>query len=159
MFYCASRSSLSNNLYFIQPATNRLSNTAQVLTSLVEEATEAGNPASSSIDLLPALEEALELFQRCLAVQEYQYTEFNAQAEALSEPDPDDGGVTLSEAPSATSPEPPQDDRWASIVEPVTNDTLLDTLIAQLETLTLLCNTLPTSSQPTPLTFIDEYSR
>ena len=125
----------------------------------MEKATEAGNPAFSSIDLLPALEEALELFQRCLAVQEYQYTEFNAQAEALSEPDPDDGGATLSEAPSATSSEPPQDDRWASIVEPVTNDTLLDTLIAQLETLTLLCNALPTFSQPTPLTFIDEYSR
>jgi hypothetical protein len=101
------------------------------------------------------LEEALGLFQRCLALQEYQYTESQAQAAAMpgdaDVPDPEDGGASL------TSNEP-QDDRWATIVEPITNNTLLDTVLAQVETLTLLCNLIPASSEPTLLTFITEYS-
>lgn len=106
------------------------------------------------------MEEALGLFQRCLALQEYQHTESQAQEAAISEdapmddaelPDVEDGGVSL------VSDEP-QDDRWATIVEPITNSTLLDTLLAQVETLTLLCNLTPASSEPTLLTFISEYS-
>jgi hypothetical protein len=65
--------------------------------------------------------------------------------------DAEDGGVSLAS-------DEPQDDRWATIVEPITNSTLLDTLLAQVETLTLLCNLIPASSEPTLLTFISEYS-
>ena len=43
-------------------------------------------------------------------------------------------------------------------MEPVTNDTLLDTLLAQLETLTTLCN-LITSDSGRGLAWIEEYSR
>lgn len=101
------------------------------------------------------------MFQRCLALQEYQYTESQAQAEAApndismndsDSPDNEDGGVSLSSDAES------QDERWATILEPITNSTLLDTLLAQVETLTLLCNLIPTSSEPTPLTFITEYS-
>jgi hypothetical protein len=52
--------------------------------------------------------------------------------------DTEDGGVSISDTLT-----PPQDDRWATIVEPVTNDTILDTLLIQLETLTTLVKALP----------------
>jgi hypothetical protein len=128
------------------------------LTSLVEATTDSrSNPGPDSLALL---EEALGLFQRCLALQEYQYTESQAQAEVPTDDasmddarlsDTEDGGASL------TSDEP-QDERWATIVEPITNNTLLDTILAQIETLTLLCNLIPASSEPTLLTFITEYS-
>jgi hypothetical protein len=55
------------------------------------------------------------------------------------EAEDEDGGVSITQYESSTSSEPPQDDRWATIVEPITNDTLLDTGLAQLQTLTTLC--------------------
>jgi hypothetical protein len=72
---------------------NLLSNTAQALTSYVE----ALQDASNATDPLPFLEEALELFQKCLEYQELQYREFREQAKAAAaqEPDTDDGGVSL----------------------------------------------------------------
>lgn len=48
------------------------------------------------------------------------------------------------------------DERWATIVEPVTYDTLTDTIIAQLETLTAICS-LTGSYGPTDITKIEEY--
>jgi hypothetical protein len=50
-----------------------------------------------------------------------------------------------------------QDERWATIVESVTNDTLLDTVLAQLETLTTLCG-LMTADEGRGLAWIEEYS-
>jgi hypothetical protein len=58
----------------------------------------------------------------------------------------------------STSSTPPQDDRWATIIEPVTNSTLLDTLIAQLTTLTTLSALLPVPSAPA-LSFISTYAQ
>jgi hypothetical protein len=54
-------------------------------------------------------------------------------------------------------PTEPAEERWATIVEPVTNDTLLDTVLAQLETLTLLCE-LITADEGRGLAWIEEYS-
>jgi hypothetical protein len=72
---------------------NLLSNTAQALTSYVE----ALQDASNATDPLPFLEEALELFQKCLEYQELQHREFREQAKAAAaqETDTDDGGVSL----------------------------------------------------------------
>jgi len=73
---------------------NLLSNTAQALTSYVE----ALQDASSTTDPLPLLEEALELFQKCLDHQELQHREYEEQsaaAFAAQETDTDDGGVSL----------------------------------------------------------------
>jgi hypothetical protein len=73
---------------------NLLSNTAQALTSYVE----ALQDASNTTDPLPFLEEALELFQKCLEYQELQHREFRKQAAAaaaVQETDIDDGGVSL----------------------------------------------------------------
>ncbi|KAI9645992.1 hypothetical protein NHQ30_005430 [Ciborinia camelliae] len=131
-----------------------LFNTAQVLTSIAEVTSETRNVGND--DNLALLEEAIELFQRCLTLQEYQYTESQAQAEFVPTSEDlgsEEGGVLLSDANS----QPPQDDRWATIVEPVTLDTLLDTLIAQVQTLTTLCG-LVNVDAGRGLAWIEEYS-
>ncbi|KAH8595952.1 hypothetical protein B0O99DRAFT_686466 [Bisporella sp. PMI_857] len=133
-----------------------LFNTAQVLTSLVETLTE---DRTNIHDPLPLLEEALELFQRCLTLQEFNYTESLAQQEAASEdppveePDPEQGGVSL----VSNIPAPVEQEQWAAIVEPVTNDTLLDTLLAQLQCLTTFSSLLPADPRK-GLVWIEEYS-
>tara|TARA_R110002060_G_scaffold34397_2_gene45274 strand:+ start:883 stop:1416 length:534 start_codon:yes stop_codon:yes gene_type:complete len=134
---------------------NILSNTAQILTSLTEKLSESSTDGST----LQLIEEALRLFQLCLEVQEKQAQESAAQAQLAesmmsdtgNEPstqfsqvtnDSEDGGISLSGESSMDvddGKEPAQDERWASIVEPVNNDVLLDTVLAQLETLTQLC--------------------
>jgi hypothetical protein len=201
---------------------NLLSNTAQALTSYVE----ALQDASNATDPLPFLEEALELFQKCLEYQEFQHQEFREQSAAAArlaeqETDTDDGGVSLTTGstmdvdsepgmhiplsfdcllsagifkpilfrclpsldafktdsrlyrnsfgesratpghaflPTRTRrplvsqyPESLQNNQSltslrATIVEPVTNSSLLDTILAQLRTLSLLCSLLPVPS-------------
>ncbi|KAH7360415.1 hypothetical protein BKA65DRAFT_184467 [Rhexocercosporidium sp. MPI-PUGE-AT-0058] len=130
-----------------------LFNTAQIFTSLAEKLAESSTDGST----LHFLEEALRLFQLCLEVQEKQAQESVAQAQLaesmISENgtesivqnasnSEESGGVSLS-GDSAMDvddgKEPAQDERWASIVEPVDNDVLLDTVLAQLETLTQMC--------------------
>lgn len=144
---------------FVLFTANSFSNTAQVLTSIAEITSETRNV--DNYDNLSLLEEAIELFQRCLTLQEYQYTESQAQAEFVptsespqEDPDSEEGGVSLS---NINDTQPPRDDRWAMIVEPVTNDTLLDTLIAQLQTLTTLCG-LVNVDAGRGLAWIEEYS-
>jgi hypothetical protein len=164
--------------------TNVLSNTAQVLTSLVEALSEDRSGSVSKEDGLRLLEEAIELFQRCLTLQEFHYAESQAQEEdAAQTPQPPELEIPDSEASSslstsgyatgpshATAPstvpseasgslttQPAEEERWATIVEPVTNDTLLDTVLAQLETLTLLCE-LVTADEGRGLAWIEEYS-
>lgn len=135
-----------------------LFNTAQVLTSLAQAFEDTRN---NTIDVLPLLEEALELFQRCLTLQEYHHTENLAQEEAVrsSSPSvpneiPDSEDSTTVSSPSS---ELPQEERWATIIEPVTNSTLLDTLLAQLETLTFLASQIPPENSKS-LSWIEEYS-
>lgn len=153
MFYCKPPPSL------YPVPTDVKSNTAQVLTSIVEAISDSQSQVS--IDPIPLLEESLELFQRCLTLQELQHTESLAQEDFISqehgEPDNEDGGVSINQDASSTSSEPPQDDRWATILEPVTNDTLLDTLLAQLETLTTLCG-LINADAGRGLAWVEEYA-
>jgi len=154
--------------------TNVLSNTAQVLTSLVEALSEDRSGSVSKDDGLKLLEEAIELFQRCLTLQEFHYAESQAQEETATqapqhpEIEIQDSEATSSPATSSsvTAPNtmlseagssPTVEERWATIVEPVTSDTLLDTVLAQLETLTLLCE-LITADEGRGLAWIEEYS-
>lgn len=51
-----------------------------------------------------------------------------------------------------------EEERWASVLEPVTKDSLLDTAVAQLETLTTAC-ALMNSQGVSGLAWIEEYSR
>ncbi|KAH7409413.1 hypothetical protein BKA64DRAFT_664886 [Cadophora sp. MPI-SDFR-AT-0126] len=132
-----------------------LFNTAQILTSLTEKLSESSTDGST----LHLIEEALKLFQLCLEVQERQAQESAAQAQMAESMmsdtgnessiqtsqdtnDTEEGGISLSGKSSMDvddGKEPAQDERWASIMEPVDNDVLLDTVLAQLETLTQLC--------------------
>ncbi len=159
-----------------------LSNTAQALTSYVEALQESDN---YGVDALPLLEESLELFQQCLSHQELQYQQFQDQAAAAAalddqDYDLEDGGALLAltsssmdidtetdpSTPSTSrtipldipSSPPEQDERWASIVEPITNSSLLDTLIAQLQTLATLCSILPVPSGKA-LDYIADYAK
>ncbi|OBT61779.1 hypothetical protein VE03_09071 [Pseudogymnoascus sp. 23342-1-I1] len=131
-------------------------NTAQVLTSLAEALDDVGNDAGS---LVPLLEEAVELFQRCLTLQEFRFSESEALRDSInadegsSSPIDSDGGAPLTPA-AATASSQPSEEQWASIVEPTTPDTLLDTILALLETLTVLATKL----DPRGLAALEEYT-
>lgn len=133
------------------------SNTAQILTSLYEADEQAS--LSQIQEPLQLLEEALQLFSKCLAKQEEQAQASQAQSavppeydDEMDAMDNDDGGVSLSDTSSA-----PQEERWASIVEPVTNGTILDTLLIQLETLTTFVKALP-QGQTDAIGFASKYA-
>ena len=82
------------------------------------------------------LQEALEVFQRCLSLQEYQFTQNKSFSivtasstgisEAVVDPSHRDG-IKVAE-----------EELWASVEVPVTEDSLIDTMIAQLGTLYVL---------------------
>ncbi|KAL2048507.1 hypothetical protein N7G274_000419 [Stereocaulon virgatum] len=135
-----------------------LFNTAQVLTSIVENLGDGKALVENFRDeALRLYQEAFELFQRCLTVQEFRYTQAQeniAPGEAsISDANHADEATTSSNAFNATAEEV-----WASIEESTTKDTLLDTAIAQLETLTAIC-TLGTSYVDGGLAWVEEYYR
>lgn len=142
-----------------------LFNTAQVLSSLAEALTESKRPQQHQVqEALKYLQEALELFQRCLALQELRYTEAQEQMKQMQdgelEPAGDSGGVPISEDDaevSTDSEEASREEEWAEVVEPVTKDTLVDTAVAQLETLATLCNLL-TFDPGSGIAWVEEYS-
>jgi len=102
---------------------------------LAEITIEEQNPSENSRDYaLKLLQESLELFQRCLNVQELQYTQAAQETQQLRETEQADP-VPVDSDMSDTS----ENAVWAAIVRPVTKGTLLDTCIAQLDTLSALC--------------------
>lgn len=129
-----------------------------MLTSIAEVRAEARGPSESHRDeTLHLLHEALELFQRCLNVQEFKFTqaqEIAAQnADAVSEANEGDTG-TMSEIASNAL----EEGLWASVEEPISKDTLLDTAVAQLDTLTAICS-LGTIAHNNDLAWVEEYYR
>ena len=115
------------------------SNTAQVLTTLTEVSTEQRHTDNAHDYGRRNLKEALEFFQRCISLQEDQLTKNkNLEASTIS---------SLSENQDASGrmhqddgTEISQEEVWASIEEPVTKDSLIDTILAQIGTFTTLCN-------------------
>lgn len=143
-----------------------LFNTAQVLTSLAEAITESKRPSEEQIqEALGYLREALELFQRCLALQELRYTESQEQIRMMEAGEfdaaGDDAGVAVSQGQGPSEPSEPQEsqeeEQWATVVEPVTKNTLVDTAVAQLETLATLCSLL-TFDPGSGIAWVEEYS-
>lgn len=151
-----------------------LSNTAQVLTSLAEKLSESSTDGST----LHLMEEALRLFQLCLEVQEKQARDTTAQAQLAESMMSDEGsqahsqssenangleegGVSLSEESSMdvdAGKQPAQEERWASIVEPVDDDVLLDTVLAQLEALTITCGLMLDVSEQM-IGYVENYAK
>lgn len=140
-----------------------LFNSGQVLTSLAEAIADSKHPAQEQlVQASTYLQEAIELFQRCLVLQEMRYTEEQEQRESFI-PDEHDQAQEQPAEPSAEtaetadSAEDPQE-HWAAIVEPVTKNTLVDTAVAQLDTLTALCNLLTSNPGAGGVGWVQEYS-
>ncbi|KAI9803696.1 MAG: hypothetical protein M1833_000608 [Piccolia ochrophora] len=130
------------------------SNTAQVLNVIAEHLTNVRNPAEAArSEAASLLEEAVQLFQRCLAIQEFQLANSQNQVDPTTGVDSrvEDQSPSNTSGPSGDDAE---EEQWASIVEPVTTDILLDTAVAHLETLITFYGIAPTSSQA----WIEEYA-
>ena len=133
-------------------ALTRTSNTGQVLTSLGEFISEGRYRLhdAASADPLRLFQEAFEFFQRCLGLQELQLSRADldpSTSRSRSMGVDERGSVTINKDESDyphVVPEPSYDDSWATIVEPVTNQAIMDTLLAQVETLTSICGLLST---------------
>ncbi|KAF8853654.1 hypothetical protein BDZ45DRAFT_677539 [Acephala macrosclerotiorum] len=130
-----------------------LFNTAQALCSYAEV---------SKNDELPSryLEEALWLFELCLKNQLRAFDQDAAAAKTaaqgtndvemadddiIPEPSRAEPSASASSVPASNNTQP-QETAWARIVEPVTVDTILDTIIAQLETLAQLAKEVDVQS-------------
>lgn len=133
------------------------SNTAQVLNSLAEVTSDGRTAIQTNRDeALHLFQEALEIFQRCLGIQEFQLTE---QVTVADENSIEEDGENLDMVSSSTS-ETSENGRWATIVEPVTKDILVDTALAQLETLAAVCNLVGSEGRNrNHLAWIEEYYR
>lgn len=140
-----------------------LFNSGQVLNSLAEAITDFKHPDEEQImQATTYLQEAIELFQRCQVLQDMRYTEMQEQIEQMESAGPE----TQAQAPEP-APEPPvseedaedeEQTQWAAIVEPVTKNTLVDTAVAQLDTLTTLCNVLTFNPSGGGVGWVQEYS-
>lgn len=142
-----------------------LFNTAQVLTSIAEALTEAKHPTDRQIqEALQNLREALELFQRCLVLQELRYTEAQEQIRMMESGEFGGAEQQIQEpeqpepSNAAESDQDQEQEQWAAVVEPVTKDTLVDTAVAQLQTLTALCNLLTFNPDGKDVAWVEEYS-
>lgn len=139
------------------------SNTAQVLTSIVDTANEQGSAAENPEQLSILLQEALEIFAQCLKQQEAAYLDFQTQLRA------DENGPAVAtwddtntrDAPSVSNDTQATDEddvqeQWASVMIPVSKSSILDTILAQLETMSTLYSLLRTDKL---VSSIIEYAR
>lgn len=135
-----------------------LFNTAQVLTTISEYIAKDDSIPDS--EALQYLEEALERQNQCLQIQQTRFAESRSIHEAAMTQDldgedneDDDGGARLDKTTTSAYEDQSRDqqEQWVSIIEPVTANTLIDTILSQLSTLTTLC-TILASSLATPLT-------
>lgn len=142
-----------------QDNADALFNTAQVLTSLAETMSDAKHPGDEQfVQASNYLQEAIELFQRCLVLQEMKYTEMQEQIQAIESEDQEQmAPAELVQAAEGDAADHSQE-QWAAIVEPVTKNTLVDTAVAQLDTLTALCNLLTFNPGSGGVGWVEEYS-
>lgn len=125
------------------------------MTSLAENISESKDASKESRDqALRYFQEALDFFNRCLRLQEGVLSEaedqVNRSGEATGDLQNDDA------EPAEAFEQSASDEGWVTIVEPVTYDTLTDTIIAQLETLTAICS-LAGSCHQAEVRWIEEY--
>ncbi|KAJ5105103.1 hypothetical protein NUU61_002450 [Penicillium alfredii] len=147
-----------------QDNADALFNAGQVLTSLAEAMSDTKHPESKQLmQASTYLQEAIELFQRCLVLQEMRYSEMQEQAQEMEsgeqaqEQEPAPQPAEPAKVSSAEGSEDAQE-QWAAIVEPVTKNTLVDTAVAQLETLATLCNLLTFNPGAGGVGWVQEYS-
>ena len=112
----------------------------------------SGSPRDEALFLF---QESLELFRRCLNVQEFKLTQDQEDNTREAYPPPDGNSRRIDDIGSPAS-DASEEEVWASVEEPVTKDTLLDTTIAQLDTLTAISSLGPFH---TDLAWVEEYYR
>lgn len=118
--------------------------------SLAETAIESRNIRDDTqSQILHLFQEGLELLQRCLGIQEIQLKKAEEQSHASQDIGQlaDNEDANMIDRPEAVES---VEDNWASIVEPVTTDTIVDNIVAQLETLTAICSLLGTQGHSVP---------
>jgi tetratricopeptide (TPR) repeat protein len=143
----------------LKPTNNDiLFNAGQVLTSLAEALLEARTPGNAKVPARSLLEEAVEIFTRCLESQQRDYEQMQAeiakvQASGEYQEAWERGGVPLNDAQAeedtetaSASSEIPGD--WATVEEPITPETILETCTAQLNALTTLLGLYDPSDIP-----------
>lgn len=121
-----------------------LFNTAQVLTSFAEELNEnADEDPDFKAQSVSLLQEAVELFAVCLTRQEMEYTQLQEMQGAVDENSTTE--VEQSQPQKKAGSE--AGEQWAVVLEPITPDTLIETALAQLGSLSSLATVAaPTSS-------------
>lgn len=130
---------------------NTLFNTSQVLAGIAEAIANDETPQQA----LELLEEAVGMQSKCLDIQEAQYTEsLEMEREAREKI-----GGNLAEVKNATNTEPEaaetdSEGQWATIVEPVTQETLIDTALAQLSALTTFSDVLSSNPGCAPVSIL-----
>lgn len=127
--------------------TDILFNAAQVLASIAEASLEAGTQETVKASARAQLEEAVDIFTRCLESQQREYEQMQieiAQVQASGDYQQDwESGVSLNntqsepeaDTTSSTSEGPGE---WATVEEPITPESILETCTAQLGALTTL---------------------
>ncbi|KAI1495786.1 hypothetical protein F5X99DRAFT_402389 [Biscogniauxia marginata] len=146
-----------------------LFNMAQVLTTLAENIAE--DDRLDDTEALQLLEQALDYQGRCFAIQQKGFIQSRLEFEqamrenASTDPNSQEAGLAH-QAASVPESQNEESEQWVSVVEPVTADTLLDTIIAQVSTLTTVCSIVnttfvaPGQSQATiSLSWIESFSR
>lgn len=142
-----------------QDNADALFNSGQVLNSLAEAITDSKHPDEEQImQASTYLQEAIELFQRCLTLQEMKYTEMEEQMEQFQSTDPESQAQEQIPQPAGPQDENDEPEQWAAIVEPVTKNTLMDSAVAQLDTLTAMCNMLTFNPDGGGVGWVQEYS-
>lgn len=144
------------------------SNTGQVLCSSAEVLVEYRNaPTEAKTEAAQLLSEAVEIFQKCLALQEIRYaseTGQNPQNQRVSGDVRIGGGEreTSSHFPMGAGDENEDEDeqmgeseQWATVQTPITKDQLLDTGLAGLGACTTLCP-LATEGLGRPLVWVQD---
>ncbi|GAP89343.1 hypothetical protein SAMD00023353_3700830 [Rosellinia necatrix] len=131
-----------------------LFNTAQVLTSIAEIIAKDDDADDS--EAVQNLEQALEMQSCCFELQQAAFTKNRLEleeamretAQYMAPQQTDNGQATTN--PTTESQDNNLEEQWVMIEEPITATTLLDTIIAQVETLTALCSILSASLDSPP---------
>ncbi|KAF2656688.1 hypothetical protein K491DRAFT_596444 [Lophiostoma macrostomum CBS 122681] len=127
--------------------TDVLFNTGQVLTSLAEALLGKETQESAESPASTLLEEAVDLFTRCLASQQQEYEQMQIEIakanamqveEAPALENSSDKIPATQEAMETSSVSSEAPEEWATVIDPVTPETILETCTAQLGALTTL---------------------
>ena len=125
------------------------SNTGQILTSLAAEVvTNESTQPLGDLSSCVLLEEATGYFNRCFFVQQNEFAKFEEQiasadtaASSAQAGAPRDVSAEGEDADGMTSPDQGEkEEQWVSIREPVTRNDVLETILALVETLSILCS-------------------